>query len=63
MMEYARTILPRVSYSKDLFRKELIKCIGWSKPEELQELKTWCYQVFYHRFPGIVEAAFSEIAA
>lgn len=63
MMEYARTILPRISYSEALFRKELIKCIGWSKPAELQELKAWCYLMFYHQFPGIIEAAFPEIAA
>jgi hypothetical protein len=33
-MEYAKTILPRVSFSETLFKKELIKCMGWMKPSE-----------------------------
>ena len=63
MIEYAKTILPKVSFSEELFRKELIKCIGWMNPRELEELKRWCYAKFYNAFPGIIDDAFRHIAA
>lgn len=63
MIEYAKTILPRVSFSAELFRKELLKCIGWMKPGELHELKQWCHGMFSKQFPDILKEAFANIAA
>jgi hypothetical protein len=63
MIEYAKTILPRISYSEGLFRKELMKCIRWSKPDELHELKRWCQRVFYKQYQEIIDEAFAGIAA
>jgi hypothetical protein len=63
MIEYAKTILPRVSFSKSLFRKELLKCIGWMKPDELNELKRWCHGMFQNLYPDILDEAFANIAA
>jgi len=63
MIEYAKTILPRVSFSKALFRKELIKCIGWMKPGELNELKRWCRTKFHNQFPDILDEVFANNAA
>lgn len=59
MMEYAKTILPKVSFSRFLFRKELLKCIGWMKPAERYELKQWCTLTFSKQFPDILSEAFS----
>lgn len=59
MMEYAKTILPKVSFSRFLFRKELLKCIGWMKPAERHELKQWCILTFSQQFPDILNEAFS----
>ena len=52
MLEYAKTILLKVSFDKILFEKELRKALRNLVPADLQELKAWCYQQFsriYHR--------------
>lgn len=63
MLEYAKTILPNVSFSKELFRKELFKCINWVNQDECEELKVWCYKKFGEMYPMILEEAFSNHAA
>jgi hypothetical protein len=63
MIEYAKTILPRVSFSKSLFRKELVKCIGWMKPAEMDELRQWCHRMFYKQYPDVLEEVFEHIPA
>ena len=63
MMEYAKTILPKVSFSKDLFRKELNKCINWVEPQQRTELYHWCLQEFNDLYPDVLEEAFTDIAA
>lgn len=65
MMEYAKVILPKVSFSQDLFEKELLKCIGWTNDngKELEELRDWCYDQFGTIYPDILDDAFSDIAA
>lgn len=63
MLDYAKVILPKVSFSKQLFRKELTKCIQWVEPGDLQELHDWCYENFKEQYPDVLEEAFSCIAA
>jgi len=63
MLEYAKVILPKVSFSKELFRKELEKCINWVEAPDLEELKDWCYDNFGEMYPEILNQAFTEIAA
>lgn len=63
MLEYAKIILPKVSFSKELFRKELIKCIKWVEPNQIQELYFWCVENFKEIYPDVLEEAFAEIAA
>jgi hypothetical protein len=63
MIEYAKTILPKVSFSEELFRKELVKCINWMNPKELVEFRKWCFSKFYCVYPLIIEEAFRHIAA
>ncbi len=63
MMEYAKVILPKVIFSKMLFRKELRKCITWMRPDEREELKEWCDDQFRTQFPEIVKEAFEDLAA
>ena len=60
MIEYAKVILPKVTFSKFLFRKELLKCIGWSKPEELGKLKQWCFHTFSNQYPDVLDEAFAK---
>ena len=63
MLEYAKVILPKVSFSKHLFRKELNKCINWVETEELNELYTWCFENFKDIYPDVLAEAFANIAA
>lgn len=63
MLEYAKTILPKVSFSKDLFSKELHKCIDWVEKDELQELYMWCYKNFWEIYPDVLKKAFANVAA
>ena len=63
MLEYAKIILPKVSFSKDLFRKELNKCISWLEEDQVQELYDWCNENFKETYPDILSEAFSDIAA
>ncbi|MGV8092771.1 MAG: hypothetical protein AB2L24_13020 [Mangrovibacterium sp.] len=64
MLEYAKVILPKITFSKDLFRKELAKCVNWvEEPEELDELVKWCTAKFGKIYPDILKEVFSTNAA
>jgi hypothetical protein len=63
MLEYARVILPKVSFSRELFRKELVKCINWVTDSELDSLKEWCFENFMDMYPDILTDAFKIKAA
>lgn len=63
MLEYAKIILPKVSFSRDLFRKELKKCIDWIETDQLKDLYAWCIQKFQKMYPNILAEAFADIAA
>lgn len=63
MLEYAKVILPKVSFSRELFKKELNKCINWVEPNQVKDLYTWCYQKFQKMYPNVLAEAFAGIAA
>jgi len=63
MLEYAKIILPKVSFSKDLFQKELYKCINWVEEDQLYNLYIWCFKNFNELYPDVLAEAFSEVAA
>ena len=63
MLEYARVILPKVSFSRELFRKELVKCINWVGDAELNSLKEWCFENFVEMYPDILAEAFNRKTA
>ncbi len=63
MFDYAKIILPKVSFDKSLFGKELKKCVGWVEKEHLLEFYSWCYSKFGDIYPDVILEAFSHIAA
>jgi hypothetical protein len=63
MLDYAKIILPKVSFSKELFKKELTKCIKWVEAEEVQELHDWCYKNFQNKYADVLDEVFSYVAA
>lgn len=46
MLEYAKTVLKNVSFSSELFNKELNKLSNWVTAEEGKELQKWCVSKF-----------------
>jgi hypothetical protein len=50
MFEYTKQILTKVSFDKNLFRKELTKAVRFLKKDERRLLKIWCVATFaaYH---------------
>jgi hypothetical protein len=63
MLEYAKIILPKVSFSRELFKKELNKCINWVEQDQRLELMDWSHQHFNDLYPDILAEAFAGIAA
>lgn len=59
MLEYAKVILPNVSFNRELFRKELTKCINWVGDSELDYLKRWCFDNFQEQYPDLLVEAFT----
>lgn len=62
MLEYFKTILSKVSFSKFLFEKELRKAIKALVDEELRELKRWCYTKFGQVYQAILDRCFDTPA-
>ncbi len=46
MFEYTKQILTKVSFDRNLFRKELIKALRILKGDERRLLKLWCVATF-----------------
>ncbi|NLP57008.1 hypothetical protein [Lutibacter sp. B1] len=44
MFEYTKTVLEKVSFNKDLFKKELEKAVDRLLPYEIKELYVWLKQ-------------------
>lgn len=63
MLEYAKVILPKVSFSRELFQKELNKCINWVGDSEIESLRGWCFENFMDIYPDILTEAFEKTAA
>lgn len=60
MLDFAKSILIRVSFDENLFLKELRKLIIWSNNENIDELKDWCKYTFGHQYGESIETTFSN---
>lgn len=61
MLEYIKIILGKVSFSKELFEKELRKAIKMLVPKEVEQLKDWCYARFSHLYEDILNRNFQGL--
>jgi hypothetical protein len=59
MLKYAKQVLSKVSFDKDLFEKELMKALKMLVPVEIMELKKWCYQKFGKLYRSILDRCFT----
>ncbi|MEQ9229270.1 MAG: hypothetical protein RIF46_01205 [Cyclobacteriaceae bacterium] len=57
MLEYFKTVLSKVSFDKRLFEKELKKALNALIPDEVTQLRDWCYAKFSEHEP-ILEKVF-----
>ena len=58
MLQYFKTILNKVSFSAELFEKELRKAIKTLVGRELDDLKNWCYAKFGKVYQTILSRNF-----
>lgn len=61
MLEYAKTILIKVSFDKVLFEKELRKAIRNLAPEELVQFRAWCYNQFAKVYQLVLNRVFNQL--
>ena len=61
MLELSKQVLKRVSFDKNLFRKELSKSIRWVKPDEKLVLKVWCLTTFSPVYKEIITETFKAV--
>jgi hypothetical protein len=63
MLDYQMSILKKVSYDKELFRKEIIKSFRWLKSYEIIQLHFWLKKNFEKSHGEIIRDIFQYIAA
>ena len=59
--EYLKMILQKVSFDAKLFEKELKKGIQQLMPEEIKQLKAWCYEQFGKLYRRILKRCFATV--
>lgn len=62
MLDYVKLILHKVSFSRELFEKELRKALNTLVPKEVEQLKEWCYEKFQHLYGEILNRYFTELS-
>jgi 3-phosphoglycerate kinase len=62
MLEYSKMILQKVSFSKELFGKELKKAIRFLKKEEVLLLQAWVMLSYNDRYGDIIREVFRNLS-
>lgn len=60
MLELNKQILEKVSFDQILFRKELVKAIGWIRADEQFLLEAWCISSFGHIYKDVIYEEFHK---
>tara|TARA_B100000214_G_scaffold93176_1_gene64473 strand:+ start:11214 stop:11399 length:186 start_codon:yes stop_codon:yes gene_type:complete len=55
MLEFSKKILNKVSFDKNLFKKELLKSVRWVSKKEVITLKIWALSTFSQYKNTIIE--------
>ena len=61
MLEFSKKILRKVSFDKNLFRKELSKSIRWLSRKEVLTLKIWTLTTF-SQYKNTILEVFDQIS-
>ena len=59
MLDYAKLILLKVSFSRVLFEKELRKALKLLQPLEIGEFRNWCYAQFSRLYRRVLKRVVS----
>jgi len=60
MLEFCKDILLRVSFSRKLFRKELVKSVRWLNKREQVQLRSWSLVTFGSLYGDVIVEAFQQ---
>ena len=61
MLKYTETVLQKVSFNRELFKKELRKSIKWLKRDEVILLQAWCIINFGNVYQDVISEVFNSI--
>ena len=61
MLEFSKKILSKVSFDKDLFKKELKKSTKWMSKNELLQLKIWSL-ITFSQYKKIIIDVFDRVS-
>ena len=61
MLEFTKKILSKVSFDKDLFKKELKKSTKWMGKNELLQLKIWSL-ITFSQYKKIIIDVFDRVS-
>ena len=62
MLEFSKKILSKVSFDKNLFKKELSKSIRWLNKKEVLSLKIWALTTFT-QYKNITREVFDKLSS
>jgi hypothetical protein len=60
MFEFVKKILEKVSFDRELFRKELSKGVKVVSTQERMMLYTWCIATFGHMYRDVIFEVFKR---
>jgi len=58
MLKYTKTVLQKVSFNKELFKRELQKSKRWLRKDEVIVLQTWCVINFGSIYMDVINEVF-----
>lgn len=56
-----KLVLQRVSFDKNLFKKELVKALKWLKKEEALALQAWCIATFGSQYANLITEVYQTV--
>lgn len=63
MLDHQKILLEKLSYDKELFRKELVKSFKWLKSYEIIKLHSWLKEKYGETHADVIQDVFEYIAA
>lgn len=63
MLEYQKNILQKVSFSKDLFVRELKKSLNWLAGNEIKDFINWVKKTFGNQYSNEINNVTKQLTA